>query len=102
MCIRDRLRGVPGTASNKEAVYIRKLNQLLSVLGIYAAAVKNGDAASLFPAKALAQNPPDAFMARSHLITVRGDAVHADGPYRFVGNPEIIRLFSGDGMKSHL
>ena len=77
-------------------------NQLLSVLGIHAAAVKNGDAASLFLAKACAQNSPDAGMALSHIITVCGDAVHTDGPHGFVGNPELLRLFCGDGMKPHL
>ena len=61
-----------------------------------------GDAASLFLAKACAQNPPYACMALSHIITVRGDAVHTDGPHGFVGNPELLRLFCGDGMKPHL
>ena len=53
-------------------------------IAIHAAAVKNGDAASLFLAKASAQNSPDAGMALSHIITVCGDAVHTDGPHGFV------------------
>ena len=86
----------------------RIIEESLAAAGIahkaynYVSELSDGERQKAMIAKALAQNPPDAFMARSHIITVRGDAVHADGPYRFVGNPEMLCLFSGDRMKSHL
>ena len=74
--------GLPGAASYKKSVHIRRVNQAGRVVWIDAAAVQHGNFAGLLFAELSGERFADYPVALCHIFHGGGDSVFSNGPYR--------------------